>query len=276
MMMIIIGLITGLALGLTGGGGSLLAVPMLVYLAGMPMNTAVPVALIIVAGSAFVGTLEALRYRLLYLTPLMLFSLGAGLATPAGIHIGNAFSDSTRLLLFSVLATLIAIRTLRNIRIRPEKPVLSDNLGPGYGSDHGPVCRLSNTGWSFRFGSLCSIFLIGAGLITGLASGFFGVGGGFLIVPALMFLSQMSMRHAVANSLAIITLMGVSSTISSYQVLSDTWPIWAPYLMMGAIGMLIGRVTARRIPVVALQGTFGVVLFFTAVLTGYLTLTRSI
>ena len=268
--MIIIGLITGLALGLTGGGGSLLAVPMLVYLAGMPMTTAVPVALIIVAGSALVGTLEALKYRLLYLTPLLLFSIGAGLATPVGIYIGELFQDSTRLLLFSALAIVIAIRTVRNIWLRPDKPALSDSMDP----NHGPVCRFSATGWSFRFGSLCSTFLVVAGVITGLASGFFGVGGGFLIVPALMFLSQMSMRHAVANSLAIITLMGVSSTISSYQVLSETWQVWAPYLIMGAIGMLIGRVTARRIPVAALQGTFGVVLFFTAVLTGYLTLVR--
>ncbi|HBS42104.1 MAG TPA: sulfite exporter TauE/SafE family protein [Oceanospirillales bacterium] len=269
-MMILIGLITGLALGLTGGGGSLLAVPMLVYLADMPMTTAVPVALIIVAGSALVGTLEALKYRLLYLTPLMLFSIGAGLATPVGIYIGNWFEDATRLLLFSALAVVIAIRTVRNIWLRPDKPTLSNSQDP----EHGPVCRFATPGWSFRFGSLCSAFLVGAGIMTGLASGFFGVGGGFLIVPALMFLSQMSMRHAVANSLAIITLMGLSSTVSSYAVLSETWQIWSPYLAMGAVGMLVGRIAARHIPVAALQGTFGVVLFFTAILTGYLTLIR--
>ena len=79
---------------------------------------------------------------------------------------------------------------------------------------------------------------------------------------------------AVLTVLAIITLMGLSSTVSSYAVLSETWQIWSPYLAMGAVGMLVGRIAARHIPVAALQGTFGVVLFFTAILTGYLTLIR--
>ncbi len=252
-ILIACGLVVGLALGLTGGGGSNFAVPLLVYVVGVPPSQAMPLSLAAVAIVAAIGAAHAIRQSLIFWPPTLVFAAGGMLGAPLGLRLAHGFSENSLQLGFACLALMVGCSMVwRAYRHPAEASVVRARLE---GDGSGPVCRLSDDG-SLRFSAPCSAILAVAGLCAGLLAGFFGVGGGFIIVPALMFITRMGIHGAVATSLVVIAMTGLTGT--AYALLHGklAWLLLVPFAAGGAIGMLLGRTLAGRLAGPQLQKGF--------------------
>ena len=266
-MSVLIGLVIGLVLGLTGAGGSIFAVPLLMLLLDLPINDAIGIALGAVAVSALFGTVSNWRAQYILWVPAISLGLGGALVAPIGKQLGSQLPPMVLLVGFCVLAFIIAGIMWRQTVTAPEQ---SNIVRSGNSSDNDliqPICRFSPED-QFDTSYKCIGALIGCGLVVGLLSGLFGVGGGFLIVPALLFISQVSMRQAVATSLLIICVIG-GAGFTSFAAGNNSldWGLLAQVCFGGLLGMLGGRLIANRIAGPQLQKLFALALIAIAVIT---------
>ncbi len=118
------------------------------------------------------------------------------------------------------------------------------------------TCQRTPEG-KLRLNSRCAILLAGVGLVTGFLSGMFGVGGGFVIVPALVLFSGMPIHRAIATSLLVIVLVSISGVASHvWAGRAISWPLTALFILGGVIGMSLGGVAAKRLSGPVLQRVF--------------------
>ena len=260
-MAVIFGVIVGLALGLTGGGGSILAVPLLIYGLDVAPKSAIALSLIVVALTALYGVYGAWRHKLLEKRAALIFAAGGIVAAPVGIALGDYIAAAWLLIGFAVLMLAVALKMLiSSLRHPGEARVVRGDFETGANNGNGTVCRYSFDG-RLRMTAPCGVVLVIMGLLAGFLSGLFGVGGGFVIVPALMLVTEMSIHRAVATSLLIITLIGatgVGSALLSGR--SIDWLLGSLFLIGGLLGMAGGRIIASRIAGAHLQQLFAVVI----------------
>lgn len=269
-MLLFIGLLIGLILGLTGAGGSVFAVPLLLLLGGMSMADATGISL----GAVAVTTIYAsLRNTFSRNTPSVLWkpglilALSGALTAPLGKWLGMQINEQWLIGSFSLLAAIIALRMWINVQKNPAfaRVVRAGNFANTPSPDH--LCNLNPTG-QFELRPRCVSGLLVGGLVVGILSGLFGVGGGFLIVPLLLALSAVSMAQAVSTSLLIIALISSSGFIS-HLLLSETqhWQWLILVTAGGVIGMIIGQVISHKIANVLLQKLFAMSLLVVATIT---------
>lgn len=267
-MFLLIGIIIGLVLGLTGSGGSVFAVPLLVLLAGVSMHQAVGLSLAAVAASALFGTLRLRSRQTVLWLPAMLLGVSGMVAAPAGQWAASRLPELVLLVLFAVTAMLIAWRMWLSATHQPEQAAITRASDLRETTSNGVLCRLSPTG-QFQLKPRCMGGLLIGGLGIGLLSGLLGVGGGFVIVPLLLFLSQVTMQQAVGTSLVVISVISSTGFISYLlfnqpikDVLSHT-PM--AYLIVGGIaGMFLGQILTKKIADDRLQKGFAIALLLTA------------
>lgn len=264
-MALLYGLLVGLALGLTGGGGSILAVPLLIYGLGLEPKAAIALSLVVVAATALMGAVSAFHYRLVELRAALIFALGGIVAAPAGVRLGDYLTDQLLLAGFAILMLAVAARMLFSAARHPDQAsVVRGGFQQGSADDWGTVCRYSHDG-RLRFTAPCGLVLAIAGLVTGLLSGLFGVGGGFIIVPALMLVTAMGIHRAVATSLLVIALVGTSGAVFALSGERELdWLLALPFLLGGLLGMGLGRGLAGRLPAARLQQIFAIVMIAVA------------
>ncbi|HEX8509080.1 MAG TPA: sulfite exporter TauE/SafE family protein [Propionibacteriaceae bacterium] len=178
-----LGLVIGALLGLLGGGGSILAVPALVYGVGQPLSVAVPTSLLVVGISSATAVLPRLRqvqWRL-----ALIFGATGAVAAFAGTAVNRLLDPSMVLLGFAAVMVIAAVRMLRSF------------------DDVGGSCALPGGGVNWRS---CLPKAAASGVVVGFLTGLFGVGGGFLIIPALTLLLGLPMATATATSLVVIVI----------------------------------------------------------------------
>ena len=231
----------GLSLGLLGSGGSVLTVPVLVYLVGQDEKVAIAGSLAVVGSIALVGALPYLARRMVDWRSLGLFGVPGMAGTWLGAYLAAFVSGETQLLVFALVMLLAAglmLRTQPVITAVPER----------------------RQAWK----------VILDGLVVGVLTGFVGVGGGFLIVPALVLLGGLGMHSAVATSLAIIALKSFAGFWKYIDVLDDRgleldWAVLVTVTLLGIIGSMAGNRLAVRLPHARLKRGFGVFLIFMGV-----------
>jgi uncharacterized membrane protein YfcA len=259
------GLAVGFALGLTGGGGSIFAVPLLVYALGIAPKVAVGVSLAAVGATAAFGMIHRLRAGEVEVGTGLIFSAAGMIGAPIGSWIGSKLPDRLLLLLFAGVMVLVAVRMWRRSISRPEdsKAIRAASDAPGLG-ERGPACRRDPAG-RLRMSSRCAALLALVGLATGILSGLFGVGGGFVIVPALVFFSGMGIHRAVATSLLAISLVSASG-VASYVASGRPLPLGVTLLFIagGVAGMWAGTRLGRRLSGPRLQQIFAVAILIVA------------
>lgn len=250
---LLFGIIVGLSLGLTGGGGSIFAVPLLVYGLGLDFRRAVAVSLAVVGLTALYGAiLQARRGHVLWGAGAVL-GLGGILAAPLGAWVGTKLPAQLSLLLFAALMIFIGIRMLLRKEKAGDVPLswMSCDLQPD-GRPH--------------FSFSCAGKLIGAGAVTGVLSGIFGVGGGFLVVPALLVVTCVGIEQALATSLVGIFLISASGFAANAQHLAaGDWSPAGFFLIGSALGMTGGAWLKQFIPARGLQLLFGISVIGTAI-----------
>lgn len=259
-MLLLIGFIIGLVLGLTGAGGSVFAVPLLMLLAGMPMGDAVGISLGAVAAATLYGTLSNWRSRKILWQPGLILALTGALTAPLGKWLGLQIPETLLLLGFNLLALAIALRMWLNAT---RAPALAGLVRAGRFAQEpvaGMLCNLSSNGqFQLRPGCLSGLML--GGSLVGLLSGLFGVGGGFLIIPLLLALSPITMAQAVGTSLVIIAAVSSSGFIS-HLAMNPTRD-WLPIGLVaagGIFGMIAGQLVSQKIANATLQKLFSVCL----------------
>lgn len=264
-MSILFGILVGIALGLTGGGGSIFAVPLLIYGIGVPAKSAVAISLAAVAATAAMGAAEGLWRRVVELRAALIFAVAGMITAPLGVQLGELVSDTVVVISFAVLMLAVAVRMVVTAMKSPShSEVVRARFAEQAQAEPGTVCRYAADG-RLRLNAPCSAALFGAGITVGVLSGFFGVGGGFLVVPALMLITQMGIHRAVATSLLVITLIGVSGVISAaFSGREIDWILAGLFVLGGVGGMFAGRGLARLLAGTKLQLVFATCMLGTA------------
>ncbi len=266
MVILLIGVVVGLILGLTGAGGSILAVPLLMAGMGWTLTQATPVALIAVAAAAITGTWVAWRRSYVrYRVALVMGVLGLVVA-PLGLTVAASAPPAILTLVFAALLSVVALRLWRQALQAPAETAVVRAIVEGDAqAAHGPLCRLNPASGRLIWTYPCALMMAVSGVVTGFLSGLFGVGGGFVIVPALRAAIELSMHSAIATSLMAIAvistgtlLMAVASGVplSLYAAL--------PFAAGAVIGMLFGRVLAPGIAGPKLQLGFALLMLLAA------------
>lgn len=267
MLTIFLGALVGIALGLTGGGGSLFAVPILIYLLNVQPQLATTISLAAVATMAAFGAIEASINKMVEWRTSLIFIAGGIICAPLGVSISNHLSEKFIVIGFAVLMLMIAISMWYRAYKKPDQAaVVRVNYEQGI-EDGSAICQF-NEDQIINLSAPCSAVLIFCGCITGVLSGLFGVGGGFLIVPALIFVTQLNIHRAVASSLLIISLIGLSGVGAAfYQGRPITFDITGLFILGGLLGMFFGRLIVKQISTSLLQKVFSVFIFVIAIAT---------
>ena len=245
------GALVGFSLGLTGGGGAIFAVPLLVYGLGVSPRQAVGISLAAVGATALVGALQRLKAGEVDLYSGVVFALIGMLGTPLGMWLNGSIPESLLLVLFASLMVLVAVRMWRQGSPQIRTP---------------PAGHNKTSRWRVTLRSRDAGLLIGLGLATGVLSGLFGVGGGFVIVPALVLGRRMPIHRAMATSLVVITLVSAAG-VTSYLVAGRPlgWWLTGLFVLGGIAGMGLGIHLSRKLSGALLQKAFAVTLVLVAV-----------
>jgi hypothetical protein len=246
MLAIVFGLLCGIALGLTGGGGSILAVPMLVYGIGLPFHEAVTISLLVVGLTALTGFLPKIKNGELELFAGILLAISGVIFAPLGSFVGSYINGDILLILFSILMIMVGIWSWI------KSYVVTESTGQA-------TCRYLPNG-KLQLTNKCKFVLIFSGVITGFLTGLFGVGGGFLIVPALIFAAKMPIKKAITTSLLIIFVVSMSGFISNLHHVSINWFLALLFIIGGSIGMFCSMAIKNKLNGDMLQKIFAVLL----------------
>ena len=217
--------IVGFTLGLVGGGGSIMAVPLLVYVVGVASpHVAIGTSAVAVAASAAANLVGHARARTVKWGCAVVFALAGIAGAAGGAHLGKLVDGSRLLTLFGALMIVIGL-----LMLRPRK------------SEGNKDVRLNRD-------SLHLLpYLIGIGFAVGALSGFFGIGGGFLIVPGLIAATGMPLINAIGSSLFAVAAFGLTTAVSYAVSGLVDWPLAGLFILGGALGGIAGIQLARRL-----------------------------
>lgn len=223
------GLAIGLSLGLLGGGGSILAVPVLVYVIGEGVREATTMSLLIVGSAALFGAVDHARAGRVRFRTATAFGVAGAVGSIGGTLLNRLASPDAILFLFALLLLVVAAAMLR----RPDR------------SDE-PQDQRTHV-WTRA---------VPVGLLVGVLTGFFGVGGGFLIVPALAVILGLQMPVAVGTSLLVISIVSAVAFAAHLTTGSIDWAVAAPFTAAALAGAVAGSRLVSRLPAVRLRQAF--------------------
>jgi uncharacterized membrane protein YfcA len=233
-------LLVGLTLGLLGGGGAIVTVPVLVYALGLDPKLAVVMALPIVGGVSLIGTVQHWRQGNVDFRTAGIFGLAAMVGAYGGANLARFVTGTVQLLLLAALMLGAAVSMLR-----------SSGLG-GAAAEDGK----RNLGAA----------VLATGLGVGVLTGLLGIGGGFLLVPALVLLAKVPMRQAVGTSLTVIAMNTAAGYLGYLGQVDVPWMLVLQFGAIAAVGIIIGSALVPRIPQLALKKSFGVLLILLSAL----------
>jgi uncharacterized membrane protein YfcA len=246
-----LGLVVGLILALTGAGGGILAVPLLVFGIQMSVAQAGPIGLLAVGMAAALGAGLGLRDGIVRYRAALLIAACGMLLAPLGLWLAHRIDNRWLSVMFALVLLLVAFRTAgQALRPALARPANVHSRHP---------CQLDAATGRFIWTSSCARALALSGTVAGLLSGLLGVGGGFVMVPALQRYTGLAMRSVVATSLAVIALVSVSGVIASAVTGAMVWPVALPFSAGALAGMLAGRMVSARLAGPQLQIGFALV-----------------
>ena len=212
---LISGVVVGFTLGVIGGGGSILALPLLLYVVGMKdPHVAIGTSALAVAANAFANLIQHARAGTVKWPCALVFGASGVIGALIGSTLGKMVAGQHLLVLFAGVMIVVGVSMLR---------------GKSGGGD--PGVRITRP---------IAVRLVAIGLLAGLLSGFFGIGGGFLIVPGLMAATGMTLANAAASSLLSVALFG-AATSANYAISGlVVWPVAGLFVLGGAAGGAVG------------------------------------
>lgn len=212
----VLAIAVGISLGMLGSGGSIVMLPVLVYVAGIPAEQAVSMSLAVVGGTSLVGAILRFQRDRFHLKATALFALSGMVGAYFGASLTHLVSQIVLMLIFSGLMLVVGTAMLFERR-KPATPRETSSL---------------------------RLLVVGSGV--GVLTGFLGVGGGFLIVPALVFFAGIKLNKSIGASMAIIAFNSAAGLLGHVQQLTIDWNLTGLFLLAALVGMVIGnRYSAR-------------------------------
>ena len=230
---IVLALAVGLVFGLLGAGGSILTVPVLVYALKQDPKVAIVMALPIVGGVALVGVTRHVRAGNVDLRTAIPFGFAAMIGAFGGAKLAQFVSGQVQLVLLSVLMLGAAFSMVRQAQVTVEPVDITRKLSP-------------------------QVLAIGA--LTGVLTGLVGIGGGFLLVPALVLLANVRLSAAVGTSLVVITLNTIAGYLGYLGSVDVPWNLVWMFGGIAAVGIVIGTALLPKVPQAALKRAFAALL----------------
>ncbi|MCG1056089.1 sulfite exporter TauE/SafE family protein [Mycetohabitans sp. B5] len=249
----ILGVAVGLVLALTGAGGAILAVPLLLFALDLSVARAGPIALLAVGMSAAVGAAIGLRSGIVRYRAAALMAVSGMVGSPIGLWAARWLPNGPLALVFACVLAWVSWRMLLQSRACASH---SDRCAPCMSMS--PPCQLEHASRHFVWTVSCARALIALGAGAGFLSGLLGVGGGFVIVPALRRATNAPMQAIVATSLAVVALVSTAGVAASALAGRMDWPVGLPFAAGAVVGMLGGCRIAGRLSGPRLQQCFAV------------------
>lgn len=250
-----LGSLIGLVLAFTGAGGGILAIPLLVLGLQLPVQQAGPVGLAAVGIASAVGTAVGLRAKIVRYRAAALIGTTGMLSAPVGVALAQQLPNRALLAAFALIMCWVAWTMLK-----PSKSLPADGLG------HDLPCKVGQAGGRLVWTSSCARALAGTGVLSGVLSGLLGVGGGFVIVPALTRHTGLDIRSVQATSLAVIALVSVSGVVAAAWHGAMNWSVAMPFAAGASVSLLIGQRLASRLHAAHLRQAFAWVSVLVAVM----------
>jgi len=255
-VVMVLGVLIGAVMGLTGAGGGILAVPVLVAGMHWTMQQAAPVALIAVAAGAAVGAIDGFRHRLVRYKAAILMAICGIPLTRLGQYWAHLLPQYLLMGGFSCLMFIVSWRFFQQSR-RSNSAIDEQGLR---------LALINADTGKFIWTPAAATALASIGMLTGIMTGLLGVGGGFLIVPLMRHFTHLAIPGIVATSLFVITLVGSGGVLNS--ILSGAKPPvfeTCAFVTAMVLGMLFGRRISQRLHPAQIQRAFAALLFCVAV-----------
>lgn len=235
-------ILIGISLGLIGSGGSILTVPVLVYLFHINPLLATTYSLCVVGASSIAGVISRVKQKLVDIKTIIVFGIPSVLGVfiarkfflpniPESIHLGNNIVSKSNFIMLS-FASLMLISALSMILGKNKKEV--EGILPVYG-----------------------LALIMVGLGEGMLTGIVGAGGGFLIIPALVLLGKLPMKKAIASSIFIISIKSIVGFVGDLSHTIIDWKFLITIVLLATLGIIIGNYLNKKMDGAKLKKGFG-------------------
>ncbi|MDO8382111.1 sulfite exporter TauE/SafE family protein [Oerskovia sp. NPDC060338] len=237
---LVLAALVGLALGTLGGGGSILTVPLLTYVAGMPPKEAIAASLLVVGVTSIASLVVHARGRRVRWRTGLIFGAAGMIGAFAGGLLGGQLPGTVLMIAFALMMIATATAMILKRPGRGDTPSATEDAAPD-GGHRLPLVRT-----------------VVDGVVVGLITGVVGAGGGFLIVPALVLLGGLSMPVAVGTSLLVISMKSFAGLAGYLTTVTLDWPVVAVVTAIAVVGALLGAKLSGRIPAGSLQKGFGV------------------
>ena len=237
-------LVVGFVMGLLGGGGSILTIPIFVYMFGISPVLATAYSLFVVGATATVGTIRNFQQNIIHLSTGLLFGIPSFIGTyitrryilpslPKTLMTIGDFDLTLDLFIMMLFATMMLMASVSMISNKTKEDE------------------------SQEIDSSKSVTTIVLGFVIGLLTGFIGAGGGFIIVPALIFLTRLPVKIAIGTSLFIIMMKSFIGFLGDLQTVSMDWRFLIIFSILSAIGIIVGIQVAKRTKAKNLKTIFG-------------------
>jgi len=252
-MSVFLGLFVGLVLAITGAGGAILSLPLLVFFLQIKMIDAAPISLMAITLSAGLAAILGLRSGIVRYKAATLLAAFGVLCAPLGVYVAHQLPEKVLALLFSIVLLVVSVRSFQKFRT-PTLLIGDDCDDPNGCPDDEevkktePACAVNPATSKLFWTAPCTKRLILTGGFSGFISGLLGVGGGFIIVPTLHSISNLETKMIVATSLAVIALVSMASAFSYVGSGAILWGIALPFVGATVGGMVLGRALHSKIP----------------------------
>ena len=253
----VLGIIVGMVLALSGAGGGIIAVPLLVFFLNLSIQQAAPTGLVAVGLAAGVGAFLAFREGKLRYRAAGLMGLFGILTAPIGIFVAQKLPGEPLMFGFALILAWLAFKTFHQKNVAPQ---------PSTPDSDKKTCQIDPKTGRFSWNKPCAAALALTGVISGFLSGLLGVGGGFVIVPTLSRYSDLRIQSAIATSLGVIAFVALSGITAAAMQGSINWEITLPFAVGALTGMLVGNKVSAKVNSQRLQQNFAVVCLIAATL----------
>lgn len=245
-------LLIGIVLGLIGGGGSILTVPILVYALGLSPVMATAYSLFVVGSTAFVGAVRNMFKKMVDFRTAIVFAIPAFIAVylTRALLIPAIPNELFKIQDFTITKDLAIMLFFAGVMLFASISIIRDNRDSENTS--------SNKKYNYPL-------IIIEGLVVGIITGIVGAGGGFLIIPALVLFAGLPMKRAVATSLLIISIKSLIGFIGDVQNLQIDWPFLLMFTAISIIGIFIGIWLNKFVDGKKLKKGFGYFVFIMAI-----------
>ena len=254
-IVLLLGLTVGVILALTGAGGGILAVPLLVFGAGLSMAEAGPIGLLAVGLAATLGAVMGLKNGTVRYKAALLIAAAGIICSPLGLWLAQRTPNRPLTIMFACVLMYVAFRVFKRSLPTSKAPVATKP----------PPCVLDTQRGKLNWTAPCAWALTVSGVVAGGLSGLLGVGGGFVMVPALQRYTNLTAQSVLATSLAVIALVSMSGVAASSAAGHLQWAVALPFSLGALFGMACGRLIAARLAGPHLQRGFAIVSMLVAV-----------